>query len=146
MGHAEGSATHCGVQFDGFRLGAGLEADQVDVSAFLALRGVSPFHWTVYADAPASVGDMLTELCLVLGAFWSVDSSGRVTVQRLPLAIYDTDVASGVVSASQRVESSADQIELDEQGNASAVTFTAGVNLLDGSSDLSLTVQDVRGF
>lgn len=65
-----------------WRFGAGLDAADVSSSAFAAFAGQGP-AWTYSLDEEGTVGDLLTEFCRSVGAFWSINPSGQITVARL---------------------------------------------------------------
>lgn len=130
---------------DGFTLGAGLSDSDLDADSFVALAGRSLLPWTVYLDREGpTCGQILTELCLCLGAFWSVGTDGRVRLDPLPLAYFEGDTQTADLSATDRHPDDDDEtLALDETA-ASRVSFSVGYNALTDEHDTEVHVTDLR--
>jgi len=103
--------------FDGVEFFAGAQIDNsdLDVEAFEQFRGAGP-GWTVVLDEQMEVQELLREFCQAVGAFWYVDTTGRLSVSRLQErvppsasaleitdAIWHIDAPDAVVATEQTV-------------------------------------------
>jgi len=132
-----------GVDEPEWRFGAALRGDQVDVAAFQDVGTAGGFMQAVIGldDEPQSVGEFLADWCAMVGCYWYVDTSGRITVARLRdrTPPSETTVAVAITDATLAV-SSPEALTVDESGIAATVSLRADYDPLGG--DFRVTVNN----
>lgn len=105
---------------DGWRMGAAIHQDDVDNTGLLAVPSPDTRFWYILDDT-ATVGELMKEWCFAAGAFWFVNSSGKISAQR------NREIASAsVLTINDAIRSgrSAPRVWYDESAVYPLVRFT----------------------
>jgi hypothetical protein len=118
---------------DGWRFGAGVPADEIDVDAFLEAGRTFP-GWEYVIDKEVGVVDFLRDFCIVTQTVWLIDRDGRLTVKPLQERL-------GSVADTITNEVGVSKVSHDESSIFPRVSLRCGYDPIVG--DFTQTVQIV---
>ena len=122
---------------DEWFMGAGIPSSEIDIDAFIDVGWSAPW-WTYVIDDEIEVGDFLREFCIVTESFWSMTSSGALTVTSLARrAEAPTTTISDLVGAEPIVLH-------DEESVLPRVKIACSYNTLTQEFEESITIVDVE--
>ena len=106
-----------------WHFGAGIDQGDIDAASFLAFEGATA-PWNALLTEETTAGEILREFCQSVGAYWYVNSSGQITVDRLrdrvpPSTAAQTLAINDDITSLNTVESA----ELDERSVYHTVTL-----------------------
>ena len=119
-----------------FHLGAGINAADLDTTAFLDVGGGGT--WSNVIDGEREVSDVLFDFCLQLECFWYVNSAGQLTVKRLA---EDQSIAPTTIDDNTVIGEP--EVTYDEEAIAPRVSLKCNYDPVSGDFEGTVNVVDV---